>query len=139
MSLGTFTVVPPKSISCLKEIGFDGARTAEIFQTIVLGNSFDRTMACNTCIKPVSAIKNPRMPASTARRMSSRAYRSWSIPRRRPESSRPSGLRTDPPIPYSSRGPTKRLTSIPSSAAMRAISFNSARVRSIAPLPWEAR
>ncbi len=54
-----------------KRAGFDGASTAEIFQTMLSGNSFAFTIALSTSIRPLSAMRKPRIPASTARWMSS--------------------------------------------------------------------
>ncbi len=54
---------------------------------------------------PVSAMRKPRMPCSTARRMSSTAYRSCRMPRSRPANTAPSADAAARPMSHSSRGP----------------------------------
>ncbi len=79
------------------------------------------------------------MPCSLARRMSSTAYRSCLVPRSRPSNMPPPGAAAARPMSHSSRGPTNSETSMPWSAAIRAISASSASDCSIAPLPCDTR
>ena len=79
------------------------------------------------------------MPCSTARSMSSTAYRSCRVPRSRPAKPGPSAEAADRPMSHSSRGPTNSETSMPVSAPIRAISASSASLSSIAPLPCDTR
>ena len=136
---GTLIVDPPSFSSWRKLSGFDGASTAEIFQTMLAGSCPADCMAVTSSSRPGSAIRKPLMPSSAARTMSSIAYLSWRVPRSRPANIWPSAEVAARPMSHSSRGPTNSDTSMPVSAPILAISDSSAAESSIAPLPWETR
>ncbi len=129
----------PSSVSRRKLSGFDGAITAETFQTIDSGSWPAACSSVTSLSRPGSAIRKPLIPMSAALTMSSTAYRSCLVPRSRPAKTWPSGAQAARPISHSSRGPTNSETSTPLSAAILAISPSSASDRSIAPLPCDTR
>ncbi|HEY1621378.1 MAG TPA: hypothetical protein VGG25_27390 [Streptosporangiaceae bacterium] len=75
-SAGTLTVEPPSRSSWRSVSGLDGAITADTFHTTQAGSSPTAWSPATSSSRPVSAIRKPRMPCSTPRSTSSRAYRS---------------------------------------------------------------